>query len=589
MPSIAHNQEVFENAKKSGTLVPTVLDAPKLPIPVADYPISPNPYLRTPLPANNVQQPDMQRVWHTGAAPQVRIPPPSITSNAVSGSQAASQAIQIVNATPASSSSGGGITSVALAVPVEFTLSGSPITPPGGTITISKANELANTVWAGPPGAGGNIPSDSYIGLTGTASSWTISANTSQVNDFAVYAEGSNAAVNSNPSGWTISFGGSSSGLGQTVAYQVVPSPGTGTASASQTQGGVAPFVTAIATFTSNGGTPAQLQTKQGNLTIGALNLAFTSNTTAGSTVIAVLLTAPQSASGSNYSVTDSQGNSYTLVGQTVQTNQGEISIFAATGVSAGACTVSVLSSPPPTSGGSLVLLEVSNLVSPSPNIPTFRDLVSADIPLLNASKIGFGKLALRNGGTNADLSSTGGTSQFVRQNSSGAALDVVQPDFSDLKGNTAATRYNNVALVSNGLPAEYATADLTAQSAAKGVTTLLNTSFAGMYRVSWVAKVTRAATTSSVLGGTSGFQVTYTDQDDSVVVVTPAWWNEGQQGTAPATAPASASLNTTQTVLSGVIVVNAKAFTNIQYQFDYTSVGGTTMQYDLHVKVEGM
>jgi hypothetical protein len=42
-------------------------------------------------------------------------------------------------------------------------------------------------------------------------------------------------------------------------------------------------------------------------------------------------------------------------------------------------------------------------------------------------------KIALAYGGTNADLSGTGGAHKFLRQNSVGAAVDVVQPDFSDL------------------------------------------------------------------------------------------------------------------------------------------------------------
>jgi hypothetical protein len=42
-------------------------------------------------------------------------------------------------------------------------------------------------------------------------------------------------------------------------------------------------------------------------------------------------------------------------------------------------------------------------------------------------------KIALAYGGTNADLSGTGGAHKFLRQNSAGAAIDVVQPDFSDL------------------------------------------------------------------------------------------------------------------------------------------------------------
>jgi hypothetical protein len=42
------------------------------------------------------------------------------------------------------------------------------------------------------------------------------------------------------------------------------------------------------------------------------------------------------------------------------------------------------------------------------------------------------------------------------------------------------------------------------------------------MYRISWSAKVTRASSTGSALGGGNGFQIIYTDADDSVVVTTP-------------------------------------------------------------------
>jgi hypothetical protein len=46
-------------------------------------------------------------------------------------------------------------------------------------------------------------------------------------------------------------------------------------------------------------------------------------------------------------------------------------------------------------------------------------------------------------------------------------------------------------------------------------------------------------------------------------------------------------SLNTTQAQENGCLLVNAKASTTIQYSFDYTSVGGTAMQYNLHIKLE--
>ena len=50
-----------------------------------------------------------------------------------------------------------GVTSVGVSVPAEFSVSGSPVTG-SGTIAISKANENANTVWAGPASGAAAAP-----------------------------------------------------------------------------------------------------------------------------------------------------------------------------------------------------------------------------------------------------------------------------------------------------------------------------------------------------------------------------------------------------------------------------------------------
>ena len=67
--------------------------------------------------------------------------------------------------TSASSGSigGGTVTSVDMAVPSEFTLTGHPITT-FGTITIGKSSQSAHAVWAGPTSGGA---SRSDISLTG--------------------------------------------------------------------------------------------------------------------------------------------------------------------------------------------------------------------------------------------------------------------------------------------------------------------------------------------------------------------------------------------------------------------------------------
>lgn len=51
----------------------------------------------------------------------------------------------------------GTVTSVGLTMPVEFSVSGSPVTS-SGTLAVSKTNESANTVWAGPTSGSPAVP-----------------------------------------------------------------------------------------------------------------------------------------------------------------------------------------------------------------------------------------------------------------------------------------------------------------------------------------------------------------------------------------------------------------------------------------------
>ena len=138
--------------------------------------------------------------------------------------------------------------------------------------------------------------------------------------------------------------------------------------------------------------------------------------------------------------------------------------------------------------------------------------------------------------------------------------------------------KYNATATVRNGIAAEYASSDLTAQSAAITATTLLSAPQTGMYKVSWSATITTASDISSVLGGANGFQVIYTSPTDSVA-----------KTTVPGNSVTSAA-NTTGTALGGVEVIYAKTGTNIQFSYGYTdSHTSTGMSYELHITVEAM
>lgn len=137
--------------------------------------------------------------------------------------------------------------------------------------------------------------------------------------------------------------------------------------------------------------------------------------------------------------------------------------------------------------------------------------------------------------------------------------------------GNGNLSAYVTTAPVIEGTPV-----DLAGQVAAITATTLLSTTVTGLYRIIWCAKVITPASVSSVLGGAAGFQIKYTDADDSIVVTT----------TADPLPTGVASLNTDQAQIHGVVIVNALTSTNIQYIFGYTSVG-TAMAYALHIRIE--
>lgn len=139
-------------------------------------------------------------------------------------------------------------------------------------------------------------------------------------------------------------------------------------------------------------------------------------------------------------------------------------------------------------------------------------------------------------------------------------------------------TTYGGLTTVRRGVPSSIASTDLTAQTAAIAATTLLSAPATGAYRVAWSATITTASDTSSVLGGSGGFQVIYTSPTDSVVKTTVS----GNSVTSAA--------NTTGTAVGDDIVIYAKTGTNIQFQYGYTSVQTTTaMVFELHVSLEAL
>lgn len=146
-------------------------------------------------------------------------------------------------------------------------------------------------------------------------------------------------------------------------------------------------------------------------------------------------------------------------------------------------------------------------------------------------------------------------------------------------------TTYVGVATVDNGVPSEQGHSDLTAQTAALTTSALMTPGATGMYRVSYYAKVTTAGTTS-ILGGTTGFVLNYTDGTDSVAQTLTL--TEANQSGSILSIGTGNTTNTTAAIIYGTTMVYAKTGVAMTYNLGYTSTG-TAMQYEIHVKVEAL
>lgn len=118
---------------------------------------------------------------------------------------------------------------------------------------------------------------------------------------------------------------------------------------------------------------------------------------------------------------------------------------------------------------------------------------------------------------------------------------------------------------VVDATPERVVTKQLTAQTASIATTSLPLSVTTGLWRVSWAARITRAATTSSSLTVTIGWT-------DTVALTSSG---------------AALTGNTTTTSQSGMLLIAADGNTPMTYATTYASAGATTMQYKLDIVVE--
>jgi hypothetical protein len=169
--------------------------------------------------------------------------------------------------------------------------------------------------------------------------------------------------------------------------------------------------------------------------------IVLSSSTIAGNNILVALQNSDttQASPASGAALSDTQGNQYVLIGSLANGGGNtQAWLYGAFNIPGGACTITF------NCGvrirGAITAMEISGMGG-GQGTPTFRSLVPADIPNLDASKITTGLLALAHGGTHADLSATGGAHQVLQQTSVDANITVGQLAFSDISGTTGQTQ----------------------------------------------------------------------------------------------------------------------------------------------------
>lgn len=435
--------------------------------------VIPKPYGGLDTDLANSQLPQLGPVY------RLQVIPPSGNAQV----NAAAQTQVVINPqptpTPAPAPSGGAIKSIAY-VGNEFTIN----SPDGPDVVITKNPQPPHTYWAAPIDGLSSLlgfTSNNYntgSGGSPVATDPTITFTPQQFPSWIYYFQESVGNNNTAPSGWTTLLDG---------AILQVPSTAPVTATDP-----TAPGLTWCNLAVQFSGTiPSIANSAAVNFTItgtGTGQATHLFSTTAGNTLI-IAVRANNGVSGVNLpiAVEDSQGNVYSAIGVAFGGANGsngpaEAVIYASPNIPGGfvtlkASTIGVVGG----AGARANFIELGPLNS-GPGLPTFRPIAASDLPGLPASQITSGLLALKVGGTGADLSATGGVSQVLTQPSVGAAVSVLQLDYPDLAGQSVATKYANNFLAGKGLPS---IVFQSLQTRGGNDTFTVGTLPAGIYRVS--------------------------------------------------------------------------------------------------------
>jgi len=293
----------------------------------------------------------------------------------------------------------GAVSSVGLALPPQYTVSGSPVTSTG-TLTGAWAPAPPSTVLGGPLA---NAVSGVFDGVTtnnGTSTSSSATINPGSTHDWAFFTVQTAGAIGATPGGWTLVQTNGAVG----VVYQQVLNS-SATLNVAQAISPSSTWTNHLFTLALQGGSPTIVQTAavNGGFSSSLSTGNFGASVTAGNSILAILYGVPPSNVLLPGTFSDVNGNTFTIIAYS-QNGANQYTMAAlATNVIGGAgdhVTFTPDVNIGSFSSNELVALEVSNLVL-SNGVPTFRKLIAPEIPSINLGASGrggvFGNLPVTN------------------------------------------------------------------------------------------------------------------------------------------------------------------------------------------------
>lgn len=275
----------------------------------------------------------------------------------------------------------GSVTSVNVTAPVQYSVTGCPITT-AGTCVLGWNNQYPNTVLGGPSTSGlGGIFDGAVTGTSNAATTLPLTLKPNTASDIAFFHVSSSfigqpSAVTVTGTGtWTTEVpNGNVGGLFR----QLLTSSTSLTATANLTN---ATNFAGSMFFLQTSGTPVFVQNK--GTTGGIVNgtqLVFTGNTTIGNAVLVVLNGTPPSAVSINATISDSQGNSFTPLSYVQNGSSAVATAWLATNIRAATLDTITLQTTTGTVGsGSFYMVEITN-IAPQSQQPSFQILTPGHV-----------------------------------------------------------------------------------------------------------------------------------------------------------------------------------------------------------------